>query len=95
MGFFFFTDFGCGGGDEFEYVGHWGPAESVFCHDFGLVFGGGVQAADVVGHAVGELFTGHGREDYVVPFVPHAVVAVNGNGAKSLVLLQVPTSQST
>lgn len=42
------TDFWSGGGDEFEYIGHRGPAESVFGHDFGLVFRSSVQSTDVV-----------------------------------------------
>lgn len=82
------TDFCCGGGGEFEYVGHRGPAESVFGHDFGFIFGSCVQAADIVGHAVSELFAGDGWKDNIVPFVSHAVVAVNRTSAVSLVFLK-------
>lgn len=82
------TDFCCGGGGEFEYVGHWGPAESVFGHYFGFIFGCCVQAADVIGHAVGVLFAGDCWKDNIVPFVSHAIVAVNRASAVSLVFLK-------
>jgi len=81
------TDFWCGGSDEFEYIRHWGPAESVFGHNFGFIFGSGVQSTDVVSHAVSELFAGNGWKDHIVPFVPHAVVAVNRTSGISLVIL--------
>lgn len=83
-----FTDFGGSGSDEFEYFGHWGPAKAVLGHDFSFVFGSSVQSTDVVGHAMSELFAGNGWKDDIVPFVPHAVVAVNWNVAEALVLLR-------
>lgn len=86
------TDFGCGRCGECEYVGHWGPAETVLGHDFGFIVGCCVQAADVVGHAVSVLFAGNSWKDDVVPLVPHAVVGVDRAAGEFLEVLKIAVS---
>lgn len=82
-----FTDFGSKGRGEFECRGQWGPAETVLGHNFSFVFAASFQAADDVGHAVGELLAWQSRKDHVVPFVPHAVVAVNRSAKHGIVVV--------
>lgn len=86
------TNFGCGRCGESEYVGHWGPAKTVLGHDFGFIVCSGVQAADVVGHAVSVLFAGNSWKDDIVPFVPHAVVGVDWAAGEFLETLKIDGS---